>query len=601
MRGSLEDLALSDILHIVFLSKRTGILILTTEQGKSSILFKNGRVVSIHAAEQETPPLGEMLVQQGLLSKDMLDQVLSTGDSRPLGVRLVELGIPHEQIEQAVRQQIMGVLQEFIKIEEGTFAFELMENLPVDGLSAKELSLQDGIEPDDVLGVKEGYTPSALAMPFKMQPEDIHPDSVVEGAGHYAISTLDAPPPQPAAPLPQSAAADEEEDLEVDFAMAESAPEAPAAPARSAEQASPAPAPSGAPSPSKPEGAPVVLADDDALFRLHLEGVLLQQGYRVYAVESAKEAVRTAKTLCEQGELPVVVSDLLMRSSRGKGFLGGLEVLEEVKRIDEAVPVVMMTDHLDPKVRHEAYRLGVSNYLIKPDISEIEIAHLEEDLQQFSEDIHYVVRRLVRGGARELAAFPSLAAAKTGPQPVTEATFSEAASPSEKQLRAIRALVRELQDPTETTEISLLILRLAAEFFDRAVLFLVKQDKIYGLGGFGETGDKESINDKVRHIQIDRHADSVFRKIIESRQTHRGKLKDTMHNRLLIENLGKRAPTEIVVVPLVSRRRVLAALYGDNAHYRKPLGNIEGLEIFMSQAGIAMENAILHRQLQARA
>jgi GAF domain-containing protein len=132
-------------------------------------------------------------------------------------------------------------------------------------------------------------------------------------------------------------------------------------------------------------------------------------------------------------------------------------------------------------------------------------------------------------------------------------------------------------------------------------LFLVKQDKIYGLGGFGETGDKESINDKVRRIQLDRHADSVFQKIIESRQTHRGKLKDTMQNRLLIENLGKRAPTEIVVVPLVSRRRVLAALYGDNAHHRKPLGNIEGLEIFMSQAGIAMENAILHRQLQARA
>jgi CheY-like chemotaxis protein len=594
MRGSLEDLALADILHIVFLSKRTGILILTTEQGKSSVLFKNGRVVSVHASGQETPPLGEMLVQQGLLSKDMLDQVLATGDSRPLGVRLVELGIPHEQIEQSVRQQIMGVLQELLKIGEGTFAFELMENLPVDGLSAKEISLQDGIEPDDVLEAKEGYTPTALAMPFKMQPDDIHPDSAVEGAEHYAISTPAAPPP---------AAADEEEDLEVDFAMAESAPEAPAAPARSEEQVSPAPAPSVEPSPSKPGGAPVVLADDDALFRLHLEGVLLQRGYRVYAVESAEEAVRTAKTLCGQGELPVVVSDLLMRSSRGKGLLGGLEVLEEVKRIDAAVPVVMMTDHLDPKVRHEAYRLGVSNYLVKPDISEIEIADLEEDLQQFSEDIHYVVRRLVvRGGAAgELAPFPSPADAKMVSQAVTEATFSDAAKPSEKQLRAIRALVRELQDPTETTEISLLILRLAAEFFDRAILFLVKKDKVYGLGGFGETGDKESINDKVRRIQVDRHADSVFRKIIESRQTHRGKLKDTMNNRLLIENLGKRAPTEIVVVPLVSRRRVLAALYGDNAHHHKPLGNIEGLEIFMSQAGIAMENAILHRQLQARA
>ncbi|MBI4168824.1 MAG: hypothetical protein HY510_02670 [Acidobacteria bacterium] len=40
-------------------------------------------------------------------------------------------------------------------------------------------------------------------------------------------------------------------------------------------------------------------------------------------------------------------------------------------------------------------------------------------------------------------------------------------------------------------------------------------------------------------------------------------------------------------------------LYGDNAVSRRPIGDLRGLEIFVCQAGIALENALRQRRLES--
>lgn len=47
----------------------------------------------------------------------------------------------------------------------------------------------------------------------------------------------------------------------------------------------------------------------------------------------------------------------------------------------------------------------------------------------------------------------------------------------------------------------------------------------------------------------------------------------------------------------MSEGRVVAILYGDNLPDKKPIGGTEALEIFLSQAGVAMEKALLERKL----
>jgi hypothetical protein len=41
-------------------------------------------------------------------------------------------------------------------------------------------------------------------------------------------------------------------------------------------------------------------------------------------------------------------------------------------------------------------------------------------------------------------------------------------------------------------------------------------------------------------------------------------------------------------------------LYGDNLPDEKPIGDTESLEIFLSQAGMAMEKALLERRIVSK-
>jgi hypothetical protein len=49
---------------------------------------------------------------------------------------------------------------------------------------------------------------------------------------------------------------------------------------------------------------------------------------------------------------------------------------------------------------------------------------------------------------------------------------------------------------------------------------------------------------------------------------------------------------------MISRGQVVIILYGDNLPERRRIGDSTGLEIFLSQAGLAMEKAFLERKLK---
>jgi hypothetical protein len=49
----------------------------------------------------------------------------------------------------------------------------------------------------------------------------------------------------------------------------------------------------------------------------------------------------------------------------------------------------------------------------------------------------------------------------------------------------------------------------------------------------------------------------------------------------------------------VTHRETIALLFGDNPETGREFGRLEALEVFINQAGVALENAFLHRKLQA--
>lgn len=166
-----------------------------------------------------------------------------------------------------------------------------------------------------------------------------------------------------------------------------------------------------------------------------------------------------------------------------------------------------------------------------------------------------------------------------------------------KTLSSLKAMVTELRFPTATSEITLLILRYASDVVNRGIIFMVKKTEIVGLGQFGIEIKGESPDQRVRNIRIPIGEQSVFSKVLETRQTYKGGLEDNKWNDYLINEIGGANPLGVFVIPLICEGRIIAVLYGDNLPEMKPIGDIEGLEIFINQAGLAMEKALLERKI----
>ncbi len=164
-------------------------------------------------------------------------------------------------------------------------------------------------------------------------------------------------------------------------------------------------------------------------------------------------------------------------------------------------------------------------------------------------------------------------------------------------LHLLRSMLEELNNPSLGGGIILLILRFASELMNRAVIFLVKDEQIVGLGQFGiELAGKPS-DAVVRNTRIPRSESSLFSNMLVEMKPSKVLPKDCPWNNYLFTQLGGSQPQEVFLGPLVSEGRIVAILYGDNLPEQKPIGDTEALEVFLSEAGLAMEKALQERRL----
>lgn len=167
-------------------------------------------------------------------------------------------------------------------------------------------------------------------------------------------------------------------------------------------------------------------------------------------------------------------------------------------------------------------------------------------------------------------------------------------------LTLLKSMIYELQSPHTNTEITLLILRFASEIMNRAVLLMVKKDHLVGLGQFGVSIEGKDPNRVIREIEIPLSEASIFKEAIDRRIAIKRRLSSLPWNEYFLGTLGGGRPVEAFVAPIMVNQKVVALLYGDNLPEDKPIGDTEGLEIFLFQAGMAMERALLERKLTGK-
>lgn len=166
-----------------------------------------------------------------------------------------------------------------------------------------------------------------------------------------------------------------------------------------------------------------------------------------------------------------------------------------------------------------------------------------------------------------------------------------------REMSALKSMFDELRFPTATAEVTLLILRYASEVVNRAILFMVKKDEVRGLGQFGIELPGRSADQVVRTIKIPLSQPSLFLNVIESRRSYAGPLEANATNNYLANELGGAMPDQVMAIPLIVDGKVALVVYGDNLPEQRPIRGLDTLEIFMSQAGMALEKALLEKRL----
>ncbi len=146
IKGSLQEAPLPDIIQMLSMAKKTGILRITDNEKLARIYFLNGMLVGADMVNRENR-IGDMLKTAGVIKQEDLNEALSiqkeTGEI--LGNILIEMGkVDERTIKEYLQRQIKETIFNLFRWKKGDFHFEPNEDVPERGIRVK-------VKPEDIL------------------------------------------------------------------------------------------------------------------------------------------------------------------------------------------------------------------------------------------------------------------------------------------------------------------------------------------------------------------------------------------------------------------------------------------------------------------
>ncbi len=131
MHGKLEDFSPSELIQVIGLLDKSGVLRLQKIDEEGVIAFRGGKVIYA-ASPSVRESLGSLLMARGFITENELTEALllqKAGSHKTrLGTILVKMGVLEQSnLEDVVREQFSTVISEFVEWSAGTFAFEVKE------------------------------------------------------------------------------------------------------------------------------------------------------------------------------------------------------------------------------------------------------------------------------------------------------------------------------------------------------------------------------------------------------------------------------------------------------------------------------------------
>ena len=318
----------------------------------------------------------------------------------------------------------------------------------------------------------------------------------------------------------------------------------------------------------------VLLVDDEPQVLDVVRDELKGAGCTVEAAEGTENALALVDAIVESGRPMILVTDAAMPSSSGDTFEGGIEVIEHVRESRGKTPTLLMTESLSPEGRERAISLGVRKVAFKPALTKLDADEYGADLRSFAT----VVRREL--GALMEDAEP--AESSTVPDLNHDVMFDFLKTMTDQLTRPANGIAR-------------MTLRVGSKYCERVALFIVKGPRACGLAALHLGRPAKHVTKEIQDISFDLQQVRPFAEVVYS------------HERLALDHEKNPLPPSIdpgkareyMLLPLLHNHEVLSILFCDNPNSGKALGNLSGLALFLAQAGMAMENASLHRKLRS--
>lgn len=552
--GRLEDLPLSDIIQIVHLSRRTGLLEIKKDGEEYKIYFQKGMI--IFCSSPKLVDFKAYLSQMENLKEEKFSELINISKKmpeEPIGKIALELNyLSLEEMAKLIYKTINEIIQPLIQDKEGTFSFYIK-----DLFSPYEI----GYDPEDIFKMG-GLPPSS----FLQKGGEI---SVLKEVQENLARGKEAVKGE-YKPIEKTEKVEEkklpiQELIPKDIQIKSSVPYSPierilgkfSILSKEEEE--------------KIGGFELVILEQDPLLRVAAKRIFTKERFKVHHYNSVLQFENKIKELKELEDYFVVVIGI----SQNLSYEISEKLISWIKGVgsNNCFAIILHPEY-DIEKQHRVLKSGADVVLQKPDFLKATPQDAEKAIQLFSEEIFLIVQRHL----------------KSKPEFQERTKFHDIATKEKlnRSLSLLKHLIEELAEPTDPSQIFLMILRIAAEYLERAVILLCTEEEFIGIGGFGLTGDEIPMNIRVRSISIPRDADTIFSQIYQLRRVHRGKLKRTPYNEKFINSLGKVFPNEIVAIPVLFQKKVLSILYGDNAEFKRPIGNTDGLELFLAQAGASL-------------
>lgn len=158
--------------------------------------------------------------------------------------------------------------------------------------------------------------------------------------------------------------------------------------------------------------------------------------------------------------------------------------------------------------------------------------------------------------------------------------------------------INQLKSLTEPPEIAFVMLQFAGIQFERALTFVVAKTELIAEKSIGIKAAKTNGPSAPLLFRIPLEARSVLLEVVEKGRIYYGQKSDTVMTDLLYKEIGAPRSPKILAVPLISRGKVIAITYADFGTKAVSPPQINLIEALAQHAGSMLDNALYRKNIE---